>query len=89
MIIKVFGTGCANCKSQYEAVKEAVESLNIECDVQKIEDLVQIAEYAIVSTPAIAIDDNVVSQGTTLTKEQVVELISKFNKPKCSCGGCC
>lgn len=89
MIIKIFGTGCAKCKNQYDFVKEAVDSLNLACEVQKVEDLVQIAQYAIVSTPAIAIDDNVVSQGTLLTKEQVVELLSKFNKPTCSCGGCC
>ena len=83
MDIKIFGSGCCNCQKTYDNVMEAVKSLNLDCTVEKVSDLVQIAQYAIVSTPAIAIDGNVVVQGSILSVEQVKDLLLKFTKKSC------
>lgn len=89
MDIKIFGSDCCNCQKTYDNVMEAVKSLNLDCTVEKVSDLVQIAQYAIVSTPAIAIDGNVVVQGSILSVEQVKDLLLKFTKKSCGCScGC-
>lgn len=88
MEIKIFGTGCCNCKNLYNNVKTAVEDLNLECKITKVEDLAQIAQFAIVATPAIAINDQILSQGSVLSVDQIKDLINKVNKPKCCCSCC-
>lgn len=77
MEIKVLGTGCASCKSLYEIVKQAVEEMDIEADIIKEEDILKIMAYNVLQTPALVIDEKVVSAGKKLTKNEVKELLSK------------
>lgn len=77
MEIKVLGTGCASCKSLYETVKQAVEEMDIEADIIKEEDILKIMAYNVLQTPALVIDEKVVSAGKKLTKNEVKELLSK------------
>lgn len=77
MEIKVLGTGCASCKSLYQIVKQAVEEMDIEADIIKEEDILKIMAYNVLQTPALVIDEKVVSAGKKLTKNEVKELLSK------------
>lgn len=87
MEIKIFGSGCKNCQTLYENVCKACENLNLEVNLTKVEDIFEISSHNILSTPALAIDDVVVMQGSVLSVEQISELINKFAQPKKSC--CC
>lgn len=63
MKIEVLGTGCAKCKTLYEAVKTAVSEKGIEAEVVKVEDMPSIMKYGVMSTPALVIDGKVVFSG--------------------------
>lgn len=63
MEIKVLGTGCARCKSLEKITKKAVEELNLDASVEKVEDIQKIMEYAVMRTPALVINDRVVLSG--------------------------
>jgi len=63
MIIKVLGTGCARCKSLEKLTVKAVEELNLDATVEKVEDIQKIMEYAVMRTPALVIDEKVVLSG--------------------------
>ena len=63
MNIKVLGTGCAKCKSLEKITRKAVEELNLDATVEKVEDIQQIMEYAVMRTPALVIDEKVVLSG--------------------------
>lgn len=63
MNIKVLGTGCAKCKSLEKLTRNAVEELKLDANVEKVEDIQQIMEYAVMRTPALVIDEKVVLSG--------------------------
>ncbi len=63
MDIKVLGTGCAKCKALEKAVNESVSELNIQADVTKVEDIMEIMQYGVMRTPALVIDGKVVLSG--------------------------
>jgi len=55
MEIKVLGTGCKKCKELESNVIEAVKKSGIDAKVTKVEDIQQIMDYGVMSTPAIVI----------------------------------
>ena len=63
MEIKVLGTGCARCKSLEKITRKAVEELNLDATVEKVEDIQKIMEYAVMRTPALVINEKVVMSG--------------------------
>ncbi len=63
MEIKVLGTGCSKCKSLEKVTRQAVEELNLDASVEKVEDIQKIMEYAVMRTPALVIDEKVVMSG--------------------------
>ncbi|MCF7857843.1 MAG: thioredoxin family protein [Candidatus Cloacimonetes bacterium] len=75
MIIKILGTGCAKCKKLEENAIKATEGLKAE--VQKVTDLNLIMDYGVMMTPALVIDEKVVSTGKVLSCEKIKELIQK------------
>ncbi len=56
MEIKVLGTGCAKCKSLEKVTREAIEKTGVNATVTKVEDIVEIMQYGIMTTPALVID---------------------------------
>ena len=58
MIIKVLGTGCANCRSLEKQTRQAVAELGLPVEVVKVEDIMKILEYNVMRTPALVIDEN-------------------------------
>ena len=59
MTIKVLGTGCARCKALDRVTRKAVEELNLNATVEKVEDIQKIMEYAVMRTPALVINEKV------------------------------
>ncbi len=57
--IQILGTGCPKCRKLYNNAKEAADSLGIECEVVKIENIADIAAFGVMLTPALAIDGDV------------------------------
>lgn len=74
MDIKVLGTGCAKCKALEKATREAVAQTGINATITKVEDIVEIMKYNVMTTPALVIDDNIVVKG----KVPSVDEIKKF-----------
>ena len=74
MEIKVLGTGCSKCKALEKATREAVEKTGVDATVTKVEDIVEIMQAGVMTTPALLIDGKVVVKG----KVPSVSEISKF-----------
>ena len=75
MNIKVLGGGCCKCENLLGAVKEAVAEKGIEAEIEYITDMSKIVEYGIMSTPALMIDNKVVSMGRVLKAKDVAKLL--------------
>ena len=74
MNVKILGPGCPKCKVLYNNVKSAVRELGIDCNVEKVEDIAEISDYGVMSTPALVIDEKVVSIGQ-LKYKKVLEIL--------------
>jgi small redox-active disulfide protein 2 len=76
MQIKVLGAGCARCRSLEKITQKAVEELNLDATVEKVEDIQKIMEYAIMRTPALVINDKVVLSGQVPKVAQIKDLLT-------------
>jgi small redox-active disulfide protein 2 len=80
MTIKILGPGCMNCKTLERRTCEALQQLNIEAAVEKVEDLASIMSYGILATPGLVIDEKVVSQGRVPTVNTLKELLTQHQE---------
>lgn len=67
--IKVYGTGCHNCKKLEELCNEVITENNIDAKVEKITDLQLFVVNGIIRTPGLTVNDKVLSQGKIPTKQ--------------------
>ncbi|EDQ00216.1 thioredoxin family protein [Shewanella benthica] len=69
--IKVLGSGCTNCKTTAQLIKDIAEANGVEINLEKVEDLSQIMAYGVMSTPAVIIDEDLIHKGSVPTRELV------------------
>jgi small redox-active disulfide protein 2 len=77
MDIKVLGTGCAKCKTLEKATQEAVAKLGVNATITKVEDIVEIMNFNVMTTPALVIDGEVVVKGKVPSVDEIVKLLTK------------
>ena len=77
MDILVLGPGCMNCITLDKRVRTAVQELNITAEVYKISDYAKIAEYGILKTPALVVDEKVLFYGKVPTVEELKVYLTK------------
>ena len=75
MKIEILGTGCTKCKALEEATKQAVAQSGKFVEIEKVEDIMKIIEYGVMSTPGFVINGKVLSTGKLLSINEIVELI--------------
>ncbi len=80
MIIKILGSGCRNCMTLTENTKEALAEMKLEAEIVKVTDFADIAGYGVMQTPALVIDEKVVSFGKVLKPREIVKIIEKAVK---------
>lgn len=77
MNIKILGSGCANCKRLEENAKQAVTLLGLNATIEKVTDYNKMMSYGIMSTPALVINEKVVSAGRVLSYQEIINIITK------------
>lgn len=75
--IQVLGTGCKKCVSLKENVEAALKDMGVEADVQKVEDINEIVQFGVMSTPALAVDGQVKLVGKVATPDEIKAVLSK------------
>ena len=75
MIIKVLGSGCAKCKKLEQEAIKAIEESGIEATIGKVTEIKDIMNYGVMMTPALVIDEKVVSTGKVLSAKDIIKLI--------------
>lgn len=77
MKLEILGTGCAKCKTLESVAKEAVSKISGFHQVVKVDDIMEIMKYNVVSTPALVIDGVVKSTGKVLNVNEMIALIKQ------------
>lgn len=89
--IQVLGTGCAKCKNMTTIVESVVKENNLNATIEKVEDIMDIINFNVMTTPALVIDGIVTIKGRVPSKNEVLNLLnSTAHKPESnSIGNCC
>jgi small redox-active disulfide protein 2 len=74
-VIKILGTARQKCKSMTGIVEAVVKENNIDAIVEKVEDIIEIMKYDVMTTPALVIDDVVTLKGRIPSREEVLTLL--------------
>lgn len=75
--IKILGSGCAKCNQLEAATTEALRQLGMGTTIDHVTDFTRIAAYGVMSTPALVVDEKVLSYGKVLKTDEVVKLLQK------------
>ena len=70
-IVKILGTGCGKCQQLVGVVQEVVIEHRIDVTIEKVEDIAEIMEFNVMTTPALVVDGVVVSKGNIPSKDAV------------------
>ena len=73
--IKILGSGCKSCHALCENAQAAAKSVGIEAQVELITDMKKIMEYGVMSTPALVVNEKVVSMGRVLKEADIAKLL--------------
>jgi small redox-active disulfide protein 2 len=77
MDIKVLGTGCPKCKALEKAANDAVTAAGVDATVSKVEDIMQIMQFGVMTTPALVVDGKVVVKGRVPDIDEIKNFITK------------
>ena len=77
MEIKVLGPGCPKCQQTEKVVNEAVAEAGVAVDVEKVVDVMKIADYGVFGTPAVVVDGEVKSVGKIPSKADIKSWLKK------------
>jgi len=75
MKIEILGTGCPKCKATEKIVRQVVNELGKDVEVEKVEDLQQIIDRGVMMTPAVAVDGEVKIVGHVPSAEEIKKLL--------------
>ncbi|WP_313346573.1 thioredoxin family protein [Sedimentibacter sp.] len=77
MIIKILGSGCKNCVALKENTEAALKETGIKAEVVKVQDMKDIVSYGVMQTPALVIDEKVMSFGKVLKSSDIIKILEK------------
>lgn len=76
VMIEIFGTGCAKCRSLTKNVEKASQEIGIKSEIVKVDNTQEIMNRGMMMTPGLYIDGEAKASGKVLS----VEDIKKFLK---------
>ena len=75
MEIKVLGPGCAKCKTTYQVIEKVIKENNLDVKLAKVDDIMEMVSYNIMTTPAVVVDEVVKMKGQVPTESDVKKLL--------------
>lgn len=76
LIIKVLGSGCANCKRLEQLTHKVVDQLGVEAEIIKVTDPMQYADYGVMATPGLVINEKTVSSGRIPSTAEITSFVT-------------
>lgn len=83
MKIQIVGSGCDKCKKLAINVEVAAKRLGNDFEIEKVTDIDRIIELGVMTTPALVVDEKVISVGKVLSPDEVAVFLKTGNT--CAC----
>ena len=77
MDVKIIGSGCDDCSRLYDNTVAALAELNMDAEVTKIGDLIEIVKLGVMSAPSLMVDGKLLVAGKVATQKEIVKLLKK------------
>ena len=77
MQIEILGTGCAKCITLEKIVREVVSQLDGDFEIIKVDDIMEIMKYNILSMPGFVINKKLISTGKVLCATEIRQYIKE------------
>lgn len=77
LTIKILGGGCANCHRLEALTRDVVAELGLEAEFVAVTDHNEIMKYPILSTPALVVDEKVLSSGRIPSRTEIAGWLKK------------
>jgi len=74
--IKILGTGCPKCKQTEAVVREVITQYSLDAEVIKVDDIQQIIQYNVLTTPAVVVDEVVQIKGRVPSAAEIKTLLN-------------
>lgn len=78
MKIQILGTGCAKCKTLEKLTRDAVAEVGADANISKVEDIVEIMKFNVLSTPALVVNGKVEIKGRVPSIDEIKEVLKKY-----------
>ena len=78
MEIKVLGPGCAKCKTTYNVIEKVIKENNLDVKLTKVDDIMEMVSYNIMTTPAVVVDEVVKMKGQVPTESDVTDFVERL-----------
>ena len=76
LTIKILGSGCPNCHKLALLAEGAVARLGVEAQIEKVTDYAKIAEYHVLSTPGLVVNEKLVSAGRIPSEAEMTTFLT-------------
>jgi small redox-active disulfide protein 2 len=77
MEIKILGTGCPKCKTLEKLTRDVVEQNGIDATITKVEDIMEIMKYGIMTTPALVVNGKVEIKGRVPSSDEIKQVLTR------------
>lgn len=75
MGVKVLGPGCAKCKTTFQVIEKVIKENNLDVKLTKVDDIMEMMSYNIMTTPAVVVDGEVKMKGQVPSESDVKRLL--------------
>jgi small redox-active disulfide protein 2 len=76
MVIKILGTGCGKCEKLEKNLKKVLNESALDASIENVEALKEIVRYGVMTTPALVVDEKVVSVGKVLSVKELKQILN-------------
>jgi small redox-active disulfide protein 2 len=71
MEVKILGGGCPKCERLEAQTREIVEEMGLKATFTKVKSMNEIMTYDVMTTPALVVDEKVLSDGRIPEKDEI------------------
>lgn len=75
-VVKILGPGCPKCQKLVHNAEQAVAEMGLECEVEKVSDIMEITSYGVMMTPALVVDGEVKTVGKVLSPAEIKAMLA-------------
>jgi small redox-active disulfide protein 2 len=73
--IQILGPGCPNCARLADLTERIAAELGIDCEIEKVSDIVEITRFGVLSPPGLVVDGTVLVSGRVPSADEIRRML--------------